>query len=279
MAKILCGISGIEFSCDHLPIYLSSREYAHPVFFLPQKKLLGLYQKYRHGELGEIDSYLLFLAYLNSTDLVEFRVPAQYHAGTPSILANNFEFLVHTVEKMNRVKNPSTQFARISVSPDTKTLTNCGYWISSWEDTYDDFVNGYASQRNKQELAEIEERLDYLCKDANRSEVLFAARLATWADKAGNFPRNPVQVGAAVIPRNEYWKQIIRKCVSAESMLSINLKDLSELTEHCQENIDAGSIYAFNLFKILREGKDRQATERSRKSRTKRTSSTPTITK
>ena len=258
MAKILCGISGIEFSCDHLPIYLDSREYAHPIFFMPQKKLLGLYQKYRHGELGEIDSYLLFLAYFNSTDLIEWRVPAKYHAGTQSIIANTFDSLVSAVEKINRVKNPSVHFSHISVSPDTSNFTNCAYWIASWESTYESFVSGYASQRLKQELCDIEEKLAYLCKDANRDEVLFAARLATWADKAGTFPRFPIQVGASVMPCNEYWKQIIRKCTNAESIFNIPSKDVQELLEHCEEYIDAGSIYAHHLFKILKEGMKKQ---------------------
>lgn len=259
MAKILCGISGIEFSCDHLPIYLSSREYAHPIFFMPQKKLLGLYQKYRHGELPEIDSYLLFLAYLNSTDLVEWRVPAQFHANTASIVAQNFESLVNTVERMNRVKNPSVHFSHIAVSPDTKKLDNVDYWIASWEATYEDFTNGYVSQRLKQEIADLEERLDYLCKDANRSELQFASRLAVWADKAGSFPRFPVHIGAATIPCSMYWQQIIRKCTNAESIFSIPSQDLQELLDHCEENIDAGSTYAHHLFKILREGKAKQS--------------------
>ena len=258
MAKILCGISGIEFSCDHLPIYLDCREYAHPIFFMPQNKLLGLYQKYRHGELSEIDSYLLFLAYFNSTDLVKWRVPAKYHAGTQSIIAQNFDSLVSAVEKINRIKNPSVHFSHIAVSPYTSNFNNCAYWIASWESTYESFVSGHASQRLRQELSEIEERLNYLCKDANRDEVIFASRLAVWADKAGTFPRFPIQVGAAVMPCNEYWKQIIRKCTNAESIFNIPSKDVQELLDHCEEYIDAGSSYAFHLFRILREGLKKQ---------------------
>lgn len=259
MAKILCGISGIEFSCEHLPIYLHSREYAHPIFYLPQPKLLGLYQKYRHAELNEIDSYLLFLAYLNSTDLIDWRVPAQLNAQTASIIANNFEHLVQVVSRMNTVKNPSVHFSHISVNPETKHLQNVAYWIASWEDTYDSFVSGYASQRIKMELSEIEERLESLIKDANRSEVKFASRLAEWADKAGNFPRFPVQVGLGTIPCNEYWKSIIRKCTNQESIFQIPAKDLRELLDHCEEYIEAGSIYAFNVFQIIRGGIAKQS--------------------
>ena len=254
MAKILCGISGIEFSCEHLSIYLDSREYAHPVFFLPQKKLLGLFQKYRHAELNQIDSYLTFLAYLNSTDLVEFRVPAQRTAATESIVANNFEHLVEVCSKINAIKNPSIRFAHVAITPENKNLENIQYWLLNWESCYDDFRSGYAAQRIKQDLQQIEEKLDYLCADSNRNEMQFASRLAEWADKAGSFPRFPIQVNGTVMQCNEYWKLIIRKCVNSESIAFINSKDLVELTEHCFDNIEAGSNYAFHLFKILKEG-------------------------
>ena len=35
-------------------------------------------------------------------------------------------------------------------------------------------------------------------------------------------------------------------------------KDVQELLEHCEEYIDAGSIYAHHLFKILKEGMKKQ---------------------
>lgn len=258
MAKILCGISGIEFTCEHLPIYLSSREYAHPVFFMPQKKLLGLYQKYRHAELGSTDAWLLFLAYLNSTDLVEWRVPAKRSAQSDSIVANNFEQLVNLIERINRVRNPRVQFAKLCVTPDTCTLDNIKYWLASWEATFDSYLRGNKQEQLKQDLAALESTLEYLVKDANRNEVQFASRLAEWADKAGGFPRFPVQLAKTVTPCNEYWKQIIRKCTNQESIFAIPAKDLAELIEHCEENIEAGSIYAHHLFKILKEGRNKQ---------------------
>lgn len=259
MAKILCSISGVQFSCDFVPISLNSREYHHPIFSLPQKKLLGLYQKYRHNELDPISSYLTFLAYLNSTGLVEFRSPAIYTPQTESIIANNFDSLVSCVERMNRISNPSVQFSRIAVTPDTKNLSNVHYWIGSWESTYEDFTSGYAAFKHSQALHEIESKLEYLIKDSDRNEVQFASRLAAWAEKAGNFPKFHIQVGNSTIPISEYWKQIIRKCTNSESIFSIPSNDLKELLDHCEDNIDAGSIYGYHLFKILREGKEKQS--------------------
>lgn len=258
MAKILCGISGIEFNCDHLPIYLSSREYAHPIFFMPQRKLLGLYQKFRHEELNDIDAYLLFLAYLNSTDLIEWRVPAKRTALTASIVAQNFESLVCTVEKINTIANSSAEFSHIAISPDTCDLSNVQYWILGWESTYESFRSGYKAERAKQDLAELEARLEYISRDANRNEVQYATRLASWADKAGNFPRYPISRNGKVIPCNLHWQMVIRKCTSAESIFTISSEDLIDVKEWCETNIDAGSTYSHDLLKFLREGIQKQ---------------------
>jgi len=258
MARVLCGISGIEFNCDHISLYLSSREYAHPVFFLPQKKLLGLYQKYRQQELPETDAYLLFLAYLNSTDLVEWRVPAKRTTLTSSIVAQNFESLVYIIEKMNTVRTASTEFSHIAVTPDTCDLANVQYWIANWEVTYEGFRSGYKADIAKQELADLEERLAYISRDANRNEVQYAARLAVWADKAAAFPRYAITRDGKVLPCNQYWQMIIRKCTSEESIFTINSEDLTDLLDYCESNIDAGSTYSHDLLQFIKEGIKKQ---------------------
>ena len=84
--------------------------------------------------------------------------------------------------------------------------------------------------------------------------------LASWASEAGQFPqfhmRSPVT--GVDTTCSEYWKLIITKCYSSESILAIPEHDLQELLDHCEENIEAGSIFSFHLFSTLREGRDRQ---------------------
>lgn len=258
MAKILCGISGIEFKVEHCSIYLSSREYAHPIFFIEQKKLLGLYSKYIHGELPEIDSYLLFLALLNSTDLIDWRVPASYTSQTQSIIANNIDTLVKVVSHINAIKNPHFTCAKIVISPETKTLDNCKYWIQSWVDSYNDFLSGNKKRELLDDILAIESRLEHIIKDANKKEAKYAAVLADWADKAGSFPKFPVKYQNTSIPCNEYWKLIIRKAVNTESIFSIPKSDIIELIEHCEDSIEHGSIYSHSLMSILRTGLEKQ---------------------
>lgn len=260
MAKVLCAISGIEFSVEHLSIHLSSREYAHPVFFLPHKKLSGLYSKYQQGEMNSTDSYLTFLAYLNSTDLIDWRVPASRSAQTDAIIANNFESLVFIVEKIQVIPSYKEHFSHIAITPDTKHLGNIDMWIANWENTLEDYLSGYLNERKKAEISEIESRLSKFFYSSERSETLIAAKLAEWADKAGSFPRFPVSLGTSIcIPCNEYWKQIIRKCQKAESIISIPTSDLDELLAHCEEYIEAGTVWGHELFEILRKGRESQS--------------------
>ena len=254
MAKILCGISGVEFTCQYVPMQLNSREYVHPIFALKQKELERLYNKYKYNELDDTSSYLLFLAYLNSTNLIEWRVPAQYHSGTEAIIANNFQHLVRLVGEMNAVMSPSLQFARISISPDTKRLDNVAYWLASWESSLEDFYKGNRIQAKKRSLAELESRLEYIIKDPDRKEEILAARLADWAAKAASFPRNMIKVAGETIQCTEHWKHIIRKCINEEAIFSVERETLQAIIEHCEQNLELGSIYTYNLLNILNKG-------------------------
>ena len=258
--KILCAYSSIEFSCDHFPGYLSSRESHHPIFSVPQKKLLSYLGKWSRGHLTSTDSYLLFLSLLKSTDLVEFRVPAIRTETTDSIVALNMEQLAKTVSKINSVINPAVAFPRYVISPDTRTLDNIHYWIENWESAYQDFKDGYRSAHESQKLIARESALERLIKNPHRPISTYSAQLADWSAVAGSFPvftlRSPFT--GLQVSCSDYWKVLISKCAHEESIFSIRRKDLEELLEHCEEHIPIGSIYSNSLFKVLRHALERQ---------------------
>src|SRR6476659_7008978 len=113
--KILCAYSSLEFNVDHFPGYLDSMESHHPVFDIPQKKLLCYTGKWASGALTLTDSYLLFLALLKSSDRVDFRVPVFRNEKTDSIVARNMEYLVRTIIKLNAVHNRSEVFPHYAI--------------------------------------------------------------------------------------------------------------------------------------------------------------------
>ena len=258
--KVLCALSGIEFAVEHFPCYLTSREISHPIFSLPQKKLISYLGKWAGGELTPTDSYLLFLSILNSSELVEFRVPACRNELTDSIVAQNMESLTKIVSKLNSVTNPSIVFPRYAIGPETKYLSNIKHWIENWNESYQDFQDGFSREYESRKLITREAALERLIKNPHLPISAYASKIADWASVAGNFPTyntlspfSGLQVSMA-----DYWKDIIQKCTREESLFSVPQVDIQDLLEHCELNISIGTIYSNALFKVLRHALERQ---------------------
>jgi hypothetical protein len=263
--QILCAYSSITFECQHFPGFLSSRESYHPVFDMPQKRLISNLGKWSQGHLTPTDSYLMFLAVLRSTDLVNFRVPAIRSERTDSIVAQNMEALCRVVIKLNTVSNPAVCFPHYVVSTDTRTLDNVRYWIENWSDSYADFVNGRIKDVEGRDewkrLSVREAALQRLIRNPHRPISSYAAQIADWASIAGSFPSTgtiPSPFSGLQITISDYWQNLIELCASETKLFSIPREDLQELLEHCEEHIPVGSIYSNALFKIIRHAMDRQ---------------------
>lgn len=257
--KALCSKSGILFKTEYFPFTdETGKVISHPIFSIPQHKLLSLVKKWAGGELKEVDSYLLFLSILNSTDQVEFRVPCTYTQDTPSIVYNNMEDLVHVVGFLNVIKHPAFAISRIAITPENHTLNNCHYWIKNWMESIQDFKDGYRASSIHEELVRREKALDKLIRTPHK-EIALAVQIANWAEIAGDFPHFSVKSPFGEMELAEYWKLIIRKCINTESIFSVPSSDISELIEHCEDNIEHGTIYAHTLMSMLRNGKERQS--------------------
>lgn len=257
--KILCALSGIEFDVSDFPGTFYSREIHHPVFDLPQKKLLSYAGKWSGGQLTPVNSYLLFLSLLNSTGQVDFRVPAFRAEKTDSIVAANMEYLLRTVIKLNTVSSPAIVFPRFAITPETRFLENVYYWIQAWENGYEDFFSGNISAHTANKLRRLESALERLIKSPHKSVSDYAAQIADWAQVAGEFPTFNILDPHTQkhVPIAEYWKDIIIRCCKGVSIYLVNLKDLEELLEHVETNIPAGSIFHYTLLRTLRLSRDR----------------------
>jgi hypothetical protein len=258
--KVLCALSGIEFTCEHFPAYLSSREISHPIFSLPQKKLVSYLGKWAGNELTPTDSYLLFLSILNSSELVEFRVPACRNELTDSIVAQNMESLAKIVSRLNSVTNPSIVFPRYAIGPETKYLSNIKHWIENWNESYQDFQDGFSREYESRKLITREAALERLIKNPHLPISAYASKIADWAVVAGNFPEYLTisPFSGLKVSMSDYWKDIIQKCTREESIFSVPQVDIQDLLEHCELNISIGNICSNALFKVLRHALERQ---------------------
>jgi len=256
--RILCAYSGLEFKVEHFPATLVSREICHPIFYLPQHKLISYIPKWYAGELTATDSYLLYLALLNSTELIEWRVPALKTNKSVGIVAHNIESLASIVSKMNVIKHPAFVLPRFVISPETKTLENSTFWIQTWVDQYNEWSSGYRTRTLDEKITRREEALERLINNSSRTVESYANILADWAILAGNFPKSTTEVLGKQVPLCEYWRSIIKACAKNESIFSIPKKDLEELVEYCEEEIPHGSKYAHTLMEFLRNGLRKQ---------------------
>jgi hypothetical protein len=262
--KVLCAISGITYNVDHISYSLHSRESCHPVFDIPQKQLFPLAMRYITDtnsyslQQNKIDMYLVFLAVLASTKLVEFRVPTIYTADTASIVANNLESLIKVVSSINLIKSPSIELAKFCITPETKTLENVKYWIEIWEENLREF---YKSSEDKSLLADIirrEQILERYILSAHIELKKYSQSLANWAALSGNFPTFTVRCMFGEMELADYWKTIIIKLADGKATYSIPKKDIIELREHCIDNIMMGNLASSKLIQLLNDSINEQ---------------------
>lgn len=258
---IICSLSSLSFTCEHFPGSLSQREFHHPVFSIPQKKLLshvGIWASQDPGKFTQIDSYLLFLALLRSTELVEFRSPAIRTERTGAVIAQNMELLCKVVSRLNSMVS-SEGMPHYVISRETQDLENVEFWIQNWAEAYEDFRAGklrdISGRDEWKKLLIRENALERLIKNPHRPISSYSQQLGEWAAIAGSFPEfiltNPLPPFQK-ISCSDYWKILISKCSRSDSLFSIPSADLKELLDHCEEHISAGSIFSNSLFKTLR---------------------------
>ena len=97
----------------------------HPLFSVPQKRLISLAGQWAAQRLSSTESYLLYLSLFDSTNLIVWRTPAVYRdAATDAIVQNNMENLLHIIAKIDLIKHPSFTLPSFAIGPETATLDN-----------------------------------------------------------------------------------------------------------------------------------------------------------
>jgi len=247
MARIHCAISGLVFNVDSVPIVLQANAgYYHPIFALEYKQLYTLYSKHIQGHLTPTDSYLLFLAFLHSTEQVDWKHPASCNPrdkGTVQLVENNIQQLIRVIEQTAIIFHPSFKQPSFAVSKDNALLKQVPNWIAAWEDNVIAFSEGYHTQRLQESLMKVENKLSYYIKSGLSPEQ-YCFAIANWAAKAADFPATEA----------EEWKRIIRASYNSSKMFSTPIATLREVKEFCEENIEAGSIHFHSLMSTLRAG-------------------------
>jgi len=248
MARITCAISGIRFDCSFIEEVSipHTAGYFHPIFALPYVSLHHLYSKYCKGRLTPNDSYLLFMAFLHSSEQITWNSPATLNpndASTKSLVANNLGQLIRVLEKTHCISHPSFTQPSFRVTYENADLREITNWIKAWEDNIEDFQSGRIDKRTYEALIKVENKLTYLILSGESPEK-FSHVIASWADQAAEFP--PVS--------RELWMKTIRSCFNITKMFNTPLALLKEIKEYCECNIEVGSIHFHTLSHVLKEG-------------------------
>lgn len=225
--KVNCKYSGIEFD---VPNFANMRiDGIHPLFYASTRHLLSRTTDWAAGRLQEQERRILFLAFLNTTDLVEFRVAAQ---PADNIVQLNMESLIRFVGWQNAISNPAIAFPRFVVSHDTRTLDNFKHWMQAWYDAKKDFEDGYKSYSQGTKLRNREIALERLIKNAQKETTDYSKLLGMWAMDAGNVATN----------LRECWMELFQ--LKGLQIYNARSADLDELVEHMEDALEHGSIYA-----------------------------------
>lgn len=236
--KLYCQYSGINFTLPHLKTARVSTLTVHPVFHMNRAQLYHLYDDWQEGLIDHPnDRRLLFLAILNSTNLIEWHATAN---PSDDIVNAQLPNLYYTCKWVTSVTLPSMKLPRFAITRDTRNLINIGEWLKVWEQIRIDFEAGYRTRAKHEKQREREILLERLIK-GNDDTARYVGLLAQWAFDAGNVPE-------VIRP---YWRQML--CTKGVGILSLNETDMEELVEHFEETLaDHGSIYSYTFLTYIR---------------------------
>ena len=265
MSKSLCAISGVSFATEHMPISLSltAREVSHPIFSASYSQLSLVASDWVDDKLDKTQSYLLYLALFNITDMIHFRVPVTRSDKTDAIVAANMPALLKIVDVIIHVGTQRCKsnllLPEFVVTPDNKQFLNSKHWIELWQAAHLNYLDGYKSSNHLQKIADKEARLEALIKDKSKDISSYAVQLANWAYDVAGFASyqstvfgmtskdgSPLKIG-------EYWRQLIVDCAKRTDIYMIHDADLSELIEELEDNISVASsgIFGHTVLALL----------------------------
>jgi hypothetical protein len=225
--KLFCPYSGTHLTLAEFP-ELRAR-IRHPIFELPLQQLEDL----RASTNSDSEHYLLVLAFLNSSTLVEFRTPAKFSTLSVQNAITHLEPLAWAARTVLEFPKPSEAFPRLVIDESTADLSTLGTWLGLLKDSFAELSRAARVKSETKVLETLEEYLDRVPASPSK--------LADWAAIVGKFPKDK-------LPE---WKSLIRKAVEG------SLKESpEELIRFCELQIPIDSVYAIDLMKHLRGVED-----------------------
>lgn len=245
MARVTCAISGLPIACPEFENLMipHTEGYVHPIFATSEYHLKRLYTKHCQGELTAKESYLLFLALVQSTGCIKWRCPAKLDPESPKTIAlveSNLKQLLAVIHKTSLILHPKFKQPDYVVTQDSANLACIPSWIKSWNTNIEWFYSKRATDEEIEKLKRLENKLTHHIY-SGESPARFARVIANWADKAAEFPDD----------KRVLYKETIVNCFSSTKMFNTPLALLRELKDFIECNIEVGSIHFHTLSEVL----------------------------
>lgn len=238
--EVYCQYSGISYKAELFSSKMKI-EAVHPIFYAPVKSLINRSVDWTNGRLNEKERRLLFLALLNHTGLVRFKVTA-----TPSdtTIQLNMELLLKFIAWRSDIQSSAIKFPEYAINGSTKDLINIRQWLNSNFDIIQAWKTNYAKEYLRRSLATKEGALERAIKSSLRPSERLPGMLAKWSLEASNAPKE----------LHELWTSLFKlKGIQVYEPQYTN--DLSELLEHLETHLvdSLGTIYATQALAHVRK--------------------------
>lgn len=210
MSKIICPISGIElYKSDYmLGFHSYTLEDTHPIFKAKKSLILTVDILHRFQSAPSwIEKKLYYLAVINTTELVEFRVPAYPE---PYTMEYTFEQLCKLAKWIDYARYGIPErlvFPRYLVTTDNNKLQNISSWISALYDIRNIWTEKLKDEDLKREINESSARIEMEFRNASIIGQAFTRPLAKWALEIADCPENKFQEYLHLLqtPLTEAW--------------------------------------------------------------------------
>lgn len=253
--KLYCPRSAISYTCN---VGYGHGTVIHPTFAIPIKALIKAnLAPFVENKLTPEQIHLFGCALLAKLPVI-WEAPLRLDQWADSWLGiiENLATVAMRYDDRNRENLPRFRITKETAQPQPirAYISEFNRAITSLKES-----SAYESSFIKDRAEEAILRILRLSLGNTRESNKLPTLISQWAATVGNFPRTeiPINDSGLRMSLREYWKGIIEQIFQAKSPLevlgdNVELEDIKELLEHCEQNIEVGTLHSLVLLKKLR---------------------------
>lgn len=252
--KITCIKSGIQFRVEGFSNNEANGE--HPIFSVAQRKLIEMAARDWPEKFNgkPFDERLLFLALLDSTRMIEWRMPARPSLATvkkymPHVLKFINWYNAFGVTREAGMGKDEISFPRFVIDPDTYTLESLRHWLYSVDMTKDAWEQRTKDQNRITRIRMKEERLARYIKSVMKKPPHYLSTLFDWAADASNIHSDRITEWKEIFTATKFTVNNRGHGIPDNWLAVYKLDELElhDMFDHLTHRLEHGSIFAHEV--------------------------------